>query len=214
MTTYTYDRLINLGPQIVRLRPAPHCRTPIVSYSLKVSPQDHFVNWQQDPHSNFQARFVFPKQMKSMHIEVDLVAEMTVINPFDFFVEQAAEKYPFQYDESLLRDLRPFMEMLPLEKEGKAFLKTIERKPMGTVDFLVALNRPCARRDQLHDSHGAGRSNNRRDAQAAARLVSRFSLAVRANGAAVGFRGAFCFGLSHSIDCRRQEFGWTIGARE
>ena len=141
VTTYTYDRLINLGPQIVRLRPAPHCRTPIISYSLKVSPQDHFVNWQQDPHSNFQARFVFPKQMKSMHIEVDLVAEMTVINPFDFFVEQAAEKYPFQYDEALLRDLRPFMEMLPLEKEGKAFLKTIDRKPMGTVDFLVALNR-------------------------------------------------------------------------
>ncbi len=141
VTTYTYDRLINLGPQIIRLRPAPHCRTPILSYSLKVSPQEHFVNWQQDPHSNFQARFVFPKQTKAMHIEVDLVAEMTVINPFDFFVEQAAEKYPFQYDESLLRDLRPFMEMLPLEKEGKAFLDTISRKPSGTVDFLVELNR-------------------------------------------------------------------------
>ncbi len=141
VTTYTYDRLINLGPQIIRLRPAPHCRTPILSYSLKVSPQDHFVNWQQDPHSNFQARFVFPKQTKTMHIEVDLVAEMTVINPFDFFVEQAAEKYPFEYDESLLRDLRPFMEKLPLEKEGQAFLKSIDRTPSGTVNFLVALNR-------------------------------------------------------------------------
>ncbi|MEQ1826220.1 MAG: transglutaminase family protein [Pirellula sp.] len=141
VTTYRYDRLIHLGPQIIRLRPAPHCRTPIVSYSLKVSPHEHFVNWQQDPHSNFQARFVFPKPARMMRIEVDLVADMTVINPFDFFVEQAAEEYPFQYDSSLARDLRSFMELEPLETQGQKFLASVDRTPRRTVNFLVDLNR-------------------------------------------------------------------------
>ncbi|MCC6511878.1 MAG: transglutaminase family protein [Pirellulaceae bacterium] len=141
VTTYHYDKLINLGPQIIRLRPAPHCRTPIVSYSLKVSPHEHFVNWQQDPHSNFQARFVCPKPTRMMRIEVDVVAEMTVINPFDFFVEQAAEEFPFEYDASLMRDLRPFMELLPLGTEGKKFLASLDRTPRRTVTFLVDLNR-------------------------------------------------------------------------
>src|SRR6478736_645624 len=109
-TQYRYDRLVALGPQVVRLRPAPHCRTRILSYSLKVTPAEHFVNWQQDPHGNFLARFVFPKQTKEFQVEVDLIAEMTVINPFDFFVEEAAEKYPFKYDGWLASELKPFLE--------------------------------------------------------------------------------------------------------
>src|ERR1017187_6201099 len=94
-TVYKFDRLVTLSPHIVRLWPAPHCRTPILSRSLKIEPQEHFLNWQQDPYSNHLARLVFNKPTRELSIEIDLVAEMVTINPFDFFVEDAAGKYPF-----------------------------------------------------------------------------------------------------------------------
>jgi hypothetical protein len=97
-TTYRYDRLVALGPQSVRLRPAPHCRSRILAYSLKVLPDPHFINWQQDPQSNYIARLVFPQRTKELSIEVDLVAEMAAMNPFDFFLEPHAEKWPFEYE--------------------------------------------------------------------------------------------------------------------
>ncbi len=139
-TRYDYDRLAALGPQTIRLRPAPHCRTPVLSYSLKVRPEKHFVNWQQDPHGNYLARFVFPEKSKLLDIEVDLVAEMTVQNPFDFFVEEAAEHYPFVYEDWLARELRPFLEAGGPGPRLRELLASVDRSRRHIVTMLVDLN--------------------------------------------------------------------------
>ncbi len=139
-TSYDYDRLVSLGPQVVRLRPAPHCRTPIRSYSLKVEPEGHFLNWQQDPHGNFLARMVFPQQTKHFSIEVDLIADMTVVNPFDFFLDEYAEKYPFQYEAWLSKELMPFLDTESVGPRVKAYLKQLDYTPRRSIDFLVDLN--------------------------------------------------------------------------
>src|SRR6185295_7970353 len=131
-TTYRYDRLVTLGPQSVRLRPAPHCRSRILSYSLKVLPDPHFLNWQQDPQSNYIARLVFPERTTSLSIEVDLVAEMGAVNPFDFFLEPHAEKWPFDYDASLAEDLAPYKRTLPSTPLLDAFVESISRAPRAT----------------------------------------------------------------------------------
>src|SRR3569623_140975 len=140
VTEYVYDRLVNLGPHEVRLRPAPHCRTPIVSYSLQIEPAQHFINWQQDPHGNFLARLVFPEKVPEFRVTVDLLADMTVINPFDFFVEESAEQFPFTYDPDLARDLAPFVERLPVGPRLDKYLRGIDLSPRKTVNFLVDLN--------------------------------------------------------------------------
>jgi transglutaminase-like putative cysteine protease len=108
-TVYQYDRPIRLSPHLVRLRPAAHCRTPILGYSLKVRPEQHFVNWQQDPFGNFVARYVFPEKVEQLDVEVELIAEMTVINPFDFFVEEYADNWPFDYEAGLKEQLAPYL---------------------------------------------------------------------------------------------------------
>ncbi len=141
VTHYKYDRRVALSPQIVRLRPAPHCRTPILSYSLKVEPEGHFLNWQQDPFANYLGRLVFPDMMTTeFKVTVDLVAEMAVYNPFDFFLEPTAEKYPFVYDELLAVELAPYLVTEPATPAFKAFIDSIDRTPVRTIDFLVALN--------------------------------------------------------------------------
>ncbi|MEP7085529.1 MAG: transglutaminase family protein, partial [Betaproteobacteria bacterium] len=142
-TSYGYDRLVSLSPHEIRLRPAPHCRTPILSYSLKIDPSDHFLNWQQDPYGNWLARAVFPNLAERLDITVDLVADMTVINPFDFFVEKYAETYPFQYAEGLRKELAPFLERETpgplLQSWLDRFAPTV-RADEGTVNMLVRLN--------------------------------------------------------------------------
>jgi len=142
-TSYAYSKLVQLAPQVVRLRPAPHCRTPVLSYSLKITPEQHFINWQQDPHGNFLARLVFLEKTRELSVVVDLVAEMTVINPFAFFLQDEALKFPFHYEDAVRTELLPFLETLPRTARLKEFLAGIPRKSKKTVDFLVDLNQ-CA----------------------------------------------------------------------
>jgi uncharacterized protein (DUF2126 family)/transglutaminase-like putative cysteine protease len=140
LTHYKYDRPVTLGPQIIRLRPAPHSRTRVISHSLKVSPGGHFVNHQQDPYGNWLSRFVFPEPVRELKIEVDLVADMTVYNPFDFFVEESAEEWPFSYPEDLAPDLDIYRRPEPAGPLLQKLLDTVPREKARTVTFVVDLN--------------------------------------------------------------------------
>jgi len=161
-THYKYDRLVSLGPQVVRLRPAPHSRTRVLSYSLRAAPAKHFINWQQDPQSNHLARLVFEEKTREFSVEIDVVAEMAVFNPFDFFLEPEAEKFPFEYDRSLDHELEPFQLKCWLTPKFMAYLRVLRREVLNdnglrrrkssaisppaemfrlrTIDFLVAFN--------------------------------------------------------------------------
>lgn len=139
-TTYNYDRPVRLSPQIVRLRPAPHCRTPVLSYSMRVEPADHFCNWQQDPQGNFIARLVFPKPTQKFMVRVDLVADLTVINPFDFFLEEYADEFPFAYEPWLMKELAPFLAVDRLTPKLAEWLAAVPRRKEKTINALVALN--------------------------------------------------------------------------
>ena len=144
-TTYKYDRPVNLGPHIFRLRPAVHSRTPIEAYSLKISPKEHFINWQQDPFGNWQARVVFPEKTTELKVEVEVIANLVVINPFDFFVEEYAEKYPFTYEGLLPKELSPYLEIKPGGPLLDAWMETVDRSERGIVDFLVYINQKLNR---------------------------------------------------------------------
>ena len=142
-TTYRFDRLVHLSPHVVRLRPAPHTRTPVLAYSLRVEPENHFVNWQQDPFGNHLARLVFPEPTRSLSLTVDLVADLTVINPFDFFLEEDAEHYPFAYEKGLADDLAPYLRSELPGRAAAAWLAGLDARPPGgmpTVAFLARLN--------------------------------------------------------------------------
>jgi uncharacterized protein (DUF2126 family)/transglutaminase-like putative cysteine protease len=143
-TTYRFDRPVRLSPHEIRLRPAPHCRTPVLGYSLEVAPGEHFLNWQQDPYGNWVARLVFPKETRELAIVVDLTADLTVVNPFDFFVEPYAERFPFAYADTLAKELKPFLEVDEATPRLVAWVDRFRRSIGGgetTVDLLVRLNR-------------------------------------------------------------------------
>jgi uncharacterized protein (DUF2126 family)/transglutaminase-like putative cysteine protease len=141
VTKYTYDRPVALQPHVVRLRPAPHARTPVPSYSLNIQPSPHFLNWQQDPYSNYLARLVFPNLATELVVTVDLIADLSPINPFDFFVEEYAEQYPFQYDATLARELVPYLETLRPGPRLQELIAGARRTGVQMNDYLVALNR-------------------------------------------------------------------------
>ena len=139
-TQYRYDKAVLLGPQVIQLRPTPHCRTPIASYSLTVTPSEHTLNWQLDPHANYLARVIFSGRTEEFIVDVDLVADLTPINPFAFFLEPGFESYPFAYTPELTRDLEPFRQVSPPGPLLQRFLDGVSSGQQGTVNFLVALN--------------------------------------------------------------------------
>jgi uncharacterized protein (DUF2126 family)/transglutaminase-like putative cysteine protease len=207
VTRYAYDRPVTILPQVVRLRPAPHTRTPIAAYSLRVKPEPHFLNWQQDPFGNYQARLVFPRPATELVVEVDLVAEMVVQNPFDFFLESSAEHFPFAYAPSLRRDLAPYLEQAA--SHGPRFAAFMEQARSGqarggrrTIDVLVDLNRHVQRtlrydvrlesgvfapEESLERGHGSCRDfawllvQALRSLGLAARFVSGYSIQLQAD---------------------------------
>ena len=144
-THYRFDRKVELAPHVVRLRPAPHARTPIESYSLKIEPADHFINWQQDPFGNYLARLTFPEPARELLVDVEVIADLVSINPFDFFLEPEAEHYPFKYAPELATELRPYFEIGESGPRLLEWLGEVEREETPTVNFLVAINQRLQR---------------------------------------------------------------------
>ena len=177
-TRYRYEKAVSLGPQIIQLRPAPHCRTPILSYSLNVTPSEHFLSWQRDPSSNRQARLLFPKKTSEFLVEVNLVADLSPINPFEFLLDPEVERYPFQYTQDLARDLYTY---LLVERPGlplQTFLESCRAEKIGTIDFLLFLNRKVRRNWLCHEAY-AGRPDLRGNPRETLGFVSRFRVAAR-----------------------------------
>ena len=144
-TEYRYDRLVGMAPHTIRLRPAPHSRTPILSYSLSITPKQHFINWQQDPFGNFLARIIVPEKTREFSATVDLVADMAVINPFDFFVDDSAKEWPFAYLPDLATELQPYLEPTAGGPLLEDYMRRLDRKSTGTtLDFICDLNRKLA----------------------------------------------------------------------
>lgn len=139
-TSYQYDRLVALSPQLIRLRPSLQTRSTIFDYSLTVQPETHSENWQQDPHGNFMLRCVFSERVQQLIVEVRLTVDMSPVNPFEFFIEPSAESWPFEYEPWLARDLRPYLECEPVAANLSAWLASVDRTQCRTVDFLIALN--------------------------------------------------------------------------
>ena len=139
-THYRYEKYIALSPHVIRLRPAPHSRTPIEAYSLKITPKEHFINWQQDPFGNYLARIVFPEKVKEFGIDVEILADLKTINPFDFFVDEYAKDFPFNYSKELHKELTPYLEVTDKSKLLKEFMASLDLKKRSIIDFLVYLN--------------------------------------------------------------------------
>ena len=205
-TRYKYDRPVTLSPQVVRLRPAPHCRTPIEAYSFNIRPEQHFINWQQDPFGNYLSRLVFPEPTREFCVDVEIVANLVTINPFDFFLEESAEKYPFEYDPDLKRDLYGYLQPCATGPKFAALIENIRREFLGEprrlVDVLVDINRLLQQslrydirmepgvftpEETLERGHGSCRdfawllTNVLRTIGIGARFVSGYSIQLRAD---------------------------------
>ena len=149
-TEYQFSQAVAIGPHEVRLRPAAHCYTPISDYILRATPSDHYVNWLQDPFGNFLARFIYTAPSTSLCFEVELIAEIIDLNPFNFYVENYAVEFPFAYSEQLRRDLAYCLEVAESDAEITAWIEAQEQKSQPTINFLVELNQAmCAQIDYV-----------------------------------------------------------------
>ena len=140
-TKYQYDRLVYLSPHYIRLRPAAHCRVPIEKYTLTVKPENHYLHWQQDPFGNFVARIDFKEQVRELVIEVKIAASIEPVNPFDFFLDDDAQVYPFQYNDQLKKDLTPYLEIVDAGPGITSWLQLVDKSPKGIIDFLIMINK-------------------------------------------------------------------------
>ena len=202
LTRYRYDRAVTLSAHEIRLRPAPHCRTPVLSYSLNVKPEQHFINWQQDIFGNYIARFVFPEKARELEITVDLVADMTVVNPFDFFMESHADHFPFSYREDLAKDLTPYLsieERGPLLTQWLAEFRAQHWRDGGnTIDFLVAINQKLSHKIKYLVRMAPGvQTASKRSHWPAARVVTRAGCWCNCCATA-GWRRDLCRAISYS----------------
>jgi uncharacterized protein (DUF2126 family)/transglutaminase-like putative cysteine protease len=150
-TSYQYEREIALGPHVIRLRPALHCRTAILSYSLDISPAHHLLNWQLDPHNNRLARVIFPAKTAEFVVDVNLTAELSPYNPFDFFLDPGVDEFPFAYAPDLAKDLEPYRTVDPPGRRLQAFLEIFVGRTSGTISLLIDLNRKV--RDEVSYVH-------------------------------------------------------------
>ncbi|PCJ42514.1 MAG: hypothetical protein COA71_03100 [SAR86 cluster bacterium] len=139
-TAYRFDKKVTIFPHILRLRPAPHCRLHIESYALNINLKKHVLHWQQDLFSNYLASVFFPEKSHELIIDVDLIVDMTIINPFDFFLEETAETFPFNYDEVLKDGLAPYLKVTEKGALLMQLLSSVDIGKQGTINFLIALN--------------------------------------------------------------------------
>ena len=205
-TTYRFDRAVQIHPHVIRLRPAPHCRTPILAYSLRVTPSEHFINWQQDPFGNFMARLVFPEPAKLLDVTVDLIADLTVINPFDFFVEESAKAFPFVYEPQLAARPRA----VPAARRADRAAADASGCPAATCRRAATADRRLPRRTQsaalprhrVLGPHGTRRADPRRDARSRHRVVPRHRVAARGGAAPPRARRTVRVRLPRAADLR------------
>lgn len=141
VTTYRYDRPVFLGPQTIRLTPAPHARARILQHELTVAPGNHTLRHGRDPQGGVESRAIFGGRVAHFEITVRLDAELIPTNPFDFVLEGGAERWPFDYDPLLRAELAPCLGGV---QPGRGVTALLPSGGHDTLPMLIALARRIA----------------------------------------------------------------------
>ena len=137
---YRFDRPVRLSTHWLRLCPAPGTRANITAYTLRVGPRTHFLNWLRDPFENHLARLDLPEPVRHFTLDLEILAELQPVNPFDFLTEPYAANHPFDYPEQLARDLAPYLLQPATGPATRAWLAALDRTETPTIERLTALN--------------------------------------------------------------------------